>query len=166
MVISAKPANGVVRNISSYTVPGVKGQSAFVGSWKGAANPQPITAGQLVRGMRSKQMNGGQHNSGPEFLKEIENNQRNVVWPGPLVNSRGVDEFFWKGSPKPTVVQRIAAWLFGLTFIGIAFSLFYLAWSLRGSAWAVFGGGALLFALIGVRHIWSGVFKRNVGSRT
>jgi hypothetical protein len=62
--------------------------------------------------MRSKQMNGRQHDSGSDFLKEIENNQRNVVWPGPLVNGRGVDEFFWKGSPNPTTVQRVATLLF------------------------------------------------------
>jgi hypothetical protein len=104
-------------------------------------------------------------NSGSNYLKEIDNKQRNIVWPEPLINSRGVDEFFWKGSPNPTVVQRIAAWLFGFIFIGIACSLFYLAWSLRGSAWVFFGGGALLFALLGVRHIWSGIFRRKIGRR-
>jgi hypothetical protein len=105
-------------------------------------------------------MKARHHRSGSDYLKKIENKQRNIVWPGPLINSRGVDEFFWKGSPNPTVVQRIAAWLFGLTFTGIAFSLFYLAWSLRGSAWAVFGGGGLLFALMAARHIWSGTMRK------
>ena len=96
---------------------------------------------------------------GSDYLKEIGDKQRNIVWPGPLVNSRGVDEFLWKGSPNPTLIQRIAAWLFGLVFIGIASVLLYIAWNLGGSAWAIFGGGAILFLVFGVRHIWSGTFR-------
>jgi hypothetical protein len=47
----------------------------------------------------------------------MEAKQRNIVWPHPLINSRGVDAFLWRGSTNPTLVQRIGAWLFGLTFI-------------------------------------------------
>ena len=105
-------------------------------------------------------------NSGSDYLQEIDSKQRNIVWPGPLVNSRGVDEFFWKGSPNPTVIQRIAAWLFGLVFLGIAFVLSYIAWNLGGSAWVIFGGGAIVFLMFGVRHIWSGIFAGAASSLT
>jgi hypothetical protein len=98
-------------------------------------------------------MKARHHNSGSDYQKEIDNKQRNIVWPGPLVNSRGVDEFFWKGSPSPTMVQRISAWLFGLALIAGALSLLYLAWNAGGSAWVVFGGGAVLFGAMGVRHL-------------
>lgn len=47
-----------------------------------------------------------------KFIEEVEGKHRNIVWPDPLVNSQTVDRFFCKGSPNPTVVQRIAAWLF------------------------------------------------------
>ena len=43
------------------------------------------------------------------FIADVERKQKNVVWPDPLVNSRGVDQFFWRGCPNPTVVQRIGA---------------------------------------------------------
>lgn len=98
--------------------------------------------------------------SGTDLIEDIRNNQRNIVWPGPLVNSRGVDYFFWKGSPNPSVIQRIAAWLFGLVFLGIALMLLDLAWNLGdGSAWLIFGGGAAVFLVFAVRHMWSGTFR-------
>ena len=52
------------------------------------------------------------------FIDDIRRSQRNVVWPDPVVNSRSVDEFLWKGSASPTLVQRIGAWLFGVSLIG------------------------------------------------
>src|SRR5579862_9565643 len=100
------------------------------------------------------------HKPDPSHLEEeIRARQENIVWPGPLVNSRGVDEFLWKGSPNPTVIQRIAAWIFGLTFIGMAFALLALAWNLGGTAIVIFGGGALFSLALGVRHCWSGTVK-------
>jgi hypothetical protein len=54
------------------------------------------------------------------FIADVERRQRNVVWPDPLVNARSVDQFFWSGSPSPTGVQRVAAWLIGLIFIGLS----------------------------------------------
>ena len=56
--------------------------------------------------------------SSKDFIDEIRERQSNTVYPDPVRNARGVDFFLWNGAPNPTLVQRIAAWLFGLTFIG------------------------------------------------
>ena len=53
-----------------------------------------------------------------KFLDEIEANQKNILWNDTVRNGRGVDAFLWKGSPDATLVQRVGAWLFGLTFLG------------------------------------------------
>jgi hypothetical protein len=52
-----------------------------------------------------------------KFVDDIKARQKNTVWPDALVNSRRVDEFFWKGSRDRTLVQRIGAWLFGLCYM-------------------------------------------------
>ena len=57
------------------------------------------------------------------FIDETQASQSNIVFPNTVRNARGVDAFLWKGSPSPTLVQRMAAWLFGLLFIAMA-SLF------------------------------------------
>ncbi|MCX6621078.1 MAG: hypothetical protein NTY38_08350 [Acidobacteria bacterium] len=54
-------------------------------------------------------------------LDEIRARQRNVVWPDLAVNAGLVDRFLWKGSPKASLVQRIAAWLFGANFAVVGF---------------------------------------------
>jgi hypothetical protein len=59
------------------------------------------------------------------LAQELAQKQRNTAWPDTLVNSRGVDEFLWRGSPDAPLVQRIAAWLFGIVFV------------LVGAAWLV-----------------------------
>jgi hypothetical protein len=57
------------------------------------------------------------------FINEYRDRQRNIVFPGTVRNGRSVDVFLWNGSPNPLLVQRIAAWIFGLLWmaIGIAF---------------------------------------------
>ncbi len=64
----------------------------------------------------------------PEFqrqklIEDIKTKQSNTVWPDALRNSRGVDEFLWRGSPNAPLVQRIGAWVFGITLLifGIVF---------------------------------------------
>jgi hypothetical protein len=54
-----------------------------------------------------------------DFLEEARQRQRNVVFPDTVRNARSVDAFLWKGSRNPTRAQRVGAWLFGLTFIGL-----------------------------------------------
>ena len=69
--------------------------------------------------MRGKMRTPNQH----KVISEIRAKQRNIVFPDTLRNSRGVDEYLWKGSPNATRVQRVASWMFGCFFIlaGVAF---------------------------------------------
>ena len=80
-----------------------------------------------------------------KFIDELKARQQNLIWPNTLVNNRGVDAFFLKGSPNPTVVQRIAAWLFGLAFMALG-CLFLFAGKQR-RPWFIILLGLGLFAL-------------------
>lgn len=53
-----------------------------------------------------------------DFIDDARERQNNIVFPDTVRNARGVDFFLWNGNPNPSLVQRIAAWLFGLTLIG------------------------------------------------
>jgi hypothetical protein len=84
-----------------------------------------------------------------KFIDETRARQRNIAFPDTLRNGRAVDVFLFKGSPNPPLVQRIAAWILGLLFIGIGLSLFeYLKVSDAegGVAYAL----AMLFCLLWV----------------
>jgi len=67
------------------------------------------------------------------FIDETRARQRNIVFPDTVRNARSVDVFFWRGSPHPTVIQRIAAWMFGLAFIAAGIGLFWVAFLSRSS---------------------------------
>jgi hypothetical protein len=54
-----------------------------------------------------------------KVIDELKAMPKNLIWPNTLMNSGGVDAFFLKGSPNPTMVQRIAALLFGLAFMAL-----------------------------------------------
>ena len=54
-----------------------------------------------------------------KFHEEMRERQRNLIWPDLTRNSRMADVFLWRGSPRPTPVQRISACLFGIVFIGL-----------------------------------------------
>lgn len=97
------------------------------------------------------------------MAEEISARQSNIVWPGPLANSRGVDEFFWRGSPSPTIIQRVAAWLFAAVFFGSAFVLAIMAWNIGGAALFLLGGMAVLAFALGVRFFRSGFARRPTG---
>ena len=62
-----------------------------------------------------------------KFIDETRTSQRNIVFPDTVRNARSVDAFFWRGSPNPPLVQRIGAWLFGLSFIGVGLGFCSLA---------------------------------------
>jgi hypothetical protein len=95
-----------------------------------------------------------------KFAEEIWAKQQNIVWPGPLVNSRVVEEFFWKGSPSPTTTQRIAAWLFGTVHIGGASMLAVMGWHMDGNGLIVLGGMAILVFAFGIKTFSNGFAKR------
>jgi hypothetical protein len=46
------------------------------------------------------------------LLENIEEAQRATVWPDTLRAGRSVDEFLWKGDPKPTPIQRAGLLVF------------------------------------------------------
>src|SRR5271168_186081 len=48
------------------------------------------------------------------LIAEARAKQSNIVWPDWLRNGRVLDDFLWRGSENPTLVQRIGAWLIGL----------------------------------------------------
>jgi len=52
------------------------------------------------------------------LIGDIKSKQNNTLWPEAMVNARSVDKFLWWGLENPPLVQRIAAWLFGITFFG------------------------------------------------
>jgi hypothetical protein len=74
--------------------------------------------------MKDKTENLGQK----RLIEEIEAKQSNTLWPDATNNSRSVDEFFWKGDPNAPLVQRMGAWIFGLTFILMGLGLFDIAY--------------------------------------
>lgn len=79
------------------------------------------------------------HRDLDDFLEESRQRQRNVVFPDTVRNARSVDAFLWRGSPNPTRVQRIGAWLFGLTLIGTGVCLMTFV----GAAGTMVSGGRL-----------------------
>ena len=66
-------------------------------------------------------------------LVETRARQRNIVFPDTVRNARSADVFLWRGSPNPSLVQRIAAWMIGLGFIGAGIECFWLAIVSRSS---------------------------------
>jgi hypothetical protein len=81
-----------------------------------------------------------------ELQNDVERRQRNTVWPDVLKNSVTVDGFLWHGSPNATVVQRIAAAIFGCCFI--SGSTFLLTLAIRDHSEIVLVN-AIIFLLIG-----------------
>jgi hypothetical protein len=53
--------------------------------------------------------------------------ERNIVFPDTARNGRSVELFLSRGSPNPTTVQRIGAWLFSAPLLGVGL------WILRDS---------------------------------
>jgi hypothetical protein len=109
--------------------------------------------------MRSRRARRGLTKFGPEIRAK----QSNIVWPDFLVNSRGVDAFLWKGSPNPTTVQRIAAWLFGGTYIASSACLAVLAWRAGGIGMIALGIIAIGGFALGIKTFSNGFAKRRKG---
>jgi hypothetical protein len=90
-----------------------------------------------------------------EFIDESRTGQRNIVFPDTVRNARGVDVFLWRGSPNPTTLQRIAAWLFGIVFFGQGLLLLGMArFDERGNFWV--GLASIPVLSLGVRIFRNG----------
>ena len=107
------------------------------------------------------------HRRKPElerYIDEMRTKQENTVWPNYIANTQGVNEFFLKGSANPTPVQRIGAWLFGLSFIAIGFGFMFLAVHRQGSHWPLWVVAVGLWAL-GGRMCYNGSRKRKAPTK-
>lgn len=72
-----------------------------------------------------------------EYVDEMRTKQENTVWRNYVRNTRGLDEFFLKGSANATPVQRIAAWLFGLAFILAGFGFLSITVTMERNKWTM-----------------------------
>jgi hypothetical protein len=59
----------------------------------------------------------------PEFLNELEDKQRNILWHDTSRNDVTLNRFMWNGSPRATVIQRVGLVIFSLLFIGIGLTI-------------------------------------------
>jgi hypothetical protein len=101
------------------------------------------------------------HESLDKFIEEAKGRQRNIVFPDTVRNERAAWVFLWKGSPEPTVVQRIAAWLFGLLFLGNGLIFLGMAASAHnGDSW-ILVPLSMPFIFVGVRMVRNGFPKHH-----
>lgn len=90
-----------------------------------------------------------------EFIDETRARQRNIVFPDTVRNGRSVDAFFWNGYPHPTLVQRIGAWMSGLSFIGFGIGFLNFAADARNTDHDWFGYWTML--LLSLASISAGI---------
>lgn len=103
-----------------------------------------------------------EHRDLEDFIGDLRYKQQNTSWPGAWVNANRIDRFLWNGSPNPTAVQRIAAWLFGLVFLGFSLEFFAFAVRFRYSFGSVlfFVTLACGFTLAGIKIFRNGFPNR------
>jgi hypothetical protein len=63
------------------------------------------------------------------FIDETRARQRNIVFPDTVRNERSVIVLLWRGSPNPTLVQRIGAWIIGLWLVGMG--MLFISFAIR-----------------------------------
>ncbi len=68
-----------------------------------------------------------------------------------------MDQFLWKGSPNPTLVQWIGAWIVGLFFVLAGAAFLVLAVSDRSLVMMIIALGLLV---VGVRIVTNGLRMR------
>jgi hypothetical protein len=90
-------------------------------------------------------------------VEELKARQRNLVWPDALINSRGVDEFLWRGAPDAPLVQRVGAWLFGLAFAAVGIGWLVVAYKKH---FIVFGILSVVWLYVGARVFLNGFLRR------
>jgi hypothetical protein len=97
------------------------------------------------------------HRKRDDFIEEAKGRQRNIVFPDTVRNARSVDAYLWRGSPDAPLVQRIGAWLFGLTFIGIGALFFNIGYWDRSFVYNLL---AILSVLVGLKIFLNGCKRR------
>ncbi|MBS1805006.1 MAG: hypothetical protein JST28_16730 [Acidobacteria bacterium] len=91
-----------------------------------------------------------------ESIQNVRAKQSNTLWPDTLINSRGVDEFLWRGSGDAPLVQRIAAWIFGVAFVLVGIVWLDVAYT---KGWILFGVLSIVWLFVGGKVFLNG-FKR------
>src|SRR5579862_3192270 len=91
------------------------------------------------------------------FVDDIRAKQRNTVWPDPMVNARGMDEFLFKGSRNPATVQPVGAWIVACGFLGPGVVILGMSFK-EGSLIGI--GFGLACLLIGIKVFRNG-FRRS-----
>lgn len=94
-----------------------------------------------------------------QAIEDLRAKQRNTVWPDPIRNSRSVDAFLWNGSPDAPLVQRIGAWIFGLTFILAGLLWVSVAYEKHDR---VFGVLSIVWFAVGGKVFLNGFRRRKV----
>jgi hypothetical protein len=99
------------------------------------------------------------------FIDEVRGRQRNIVFPDTVRNGRAIDAFFWNGSPNPTLVQRITAWMFGLIFVGLGLLFLPFAAEVRDVEHSWIGSWVMmlisvLIVMAGIRMFRNGFARR------
>jgi len=99
------------------------------------------------------------------FIGEMRARQRNIVFPDTVRNGRAADVFLWRGSAHPAIVQRIAAWMFGLVYAGLGLEFLYLAVKMRVEGGFSIGIVIVMFmsvsfVLLGIKVFRNGFLRR------
>jgi hypothetical protein len=120
-----------------------------------------LTRGTVAASLAIFNLPMGHHRNLGKFIEESNDRQRNIVFPDTVRNTRSADVFFWKGSSHPTLVQRIAAWMFGLAFMAAGMESLILAVKTRIDEGFSFGvvfmaAFSLSFVLLGIRIFRNG----------
>jgi hypothetical protein len=105
------------------------------------------------------------HRDLDKLIDDARESQRNIVFPDTVRNGRSVDSVLWKGSPNPTFLQKIGAWLFGLTFIGQGLAILLIARQFRNDDVSRIGVFlvvlvSLSVVLVGIRIFRNGFSRR------
>jgi hypothetical protein len=95
------------------------------------------------------------HQKPDKFIDEYRSRQRNIVFPDTVRNARFTYAFFWKGSPRPLLVQKIAAWICGLVLIG--YGLESLSLDVKARVEDGFSIGIVISAAIAVSLVLIGI---------
>jgi hypothetical protein len=96
-----------------------------------------------------------------EIIEDLKARQRNTLWPDTMINSSSVDGFLWKGSENPPLVQRMGAWIFGITFMLLGMGMIEIDREIedyRKSILAVIVG--VVFFLAGMKVFRNGFRRR------
>lgn len=101
-----------------------------------------------------------------KFIEEAGASQRNIVFPDTVRNGRAVDVFFWRGSANPTLIQRIAAWMFGIVLV--CFGLANFSWAVRMRVEDGFSIGVVFAVSISLALVSTGlrVFRNGFARRS